>query len=351
MQQLSRLRSDTADCLVIARCSINDGLGHFFRSLSLFLAARERFTVFFVIVGDFIPQQVKLIGEGFWLHAADDAECAALVEALIPKVVVLDTLTLEFACFSRISQVSFVISISPVFEHLGECDLIVHRSTAFPAEWESFGEKPRILKGKEFTIVSPFVERVELHDYRRNLKRDKFHVGISMGGTDSRNRTLELIRQFNRLPDLFVLWVAVGPGYAHSLDELMSETRSAAQEIIIVSSNESFWSIFRNVSLVVSAGGLSTYEACIAGIPSLTVSEGGFANFLVREIVDIGASVIVGGSNGKHLTVGATCFELFSNRERLERMRSSTSLLPQAEGAWRLTQIIESRLQNGESAE
>lgn len=199
-----------------------------------------------------------------------------------------DLLSIKEQIFQELRQNRQTISISPVFTHLKKVDLIFHRSSIYPKEWLDFPETVECCCGLEYAIIDKRVISITTQTYRQTLKYQRLPVAISMGGTDAANKTCLLLKRLKDVPIPMLFWILLGEGYTHSYEELVSSLADSHHEIALVKSNASMWQILQHCALMILAGGVTTYEAARAGLPTLNLLENNNHAFLLQELADKG---------------------------------------------------------------
>lgn len=327
------------------RVSSKDGMGHFFRVLGLFQSLTDRFIAHVFIVGDILPSQLAELGEMNWTYCDSDASCEISVKKWGAQMIIFDTLHFDSRAFYSLKSESIVVSISPIFEHLSSADLVFHRSAEVPPEWESPGFLPRVYKGLKYALISPGLLKVEDPIYEFYANESKLNIGLSLGGADVFNDTLMVLDSLSGLRREVVFWVVLGEGYIHAVDALIDVARTNRQEIIVVRSNETMWRIMRNVSVVITAGGMTTYEAAFAGIPSITVLRNPHWRFLVNELERANATQVLEIPQLKKGNLESTLGALVANRRKLLDMRQSAKDLNVNHGAEAVAEELSKELQ------
>lgn len=308
---------------IVVRVSAKDGMGHFYRVLGLFPALGERFASHVFLVGNLLPRQSERLGEHNWTFCESDSVCEAAVLQWDPDLIIFDTLTFAKRSFESLSLASSTVSISPVFEHLAGTDIVFHRTDEEPPEWKTPIFSPKVYKGLQYALMSPGVAKVEDDVYALSLEEPKLNVGLSMGGADSANDTLRLLNSLSSLNQDVVFWVVLGEAYSHDVDMLMDAARRNLQEMVLIRSDESMWRLLRNVSVVVTAGGMTTYEAAKAGVPSITLLRNPSWHFLVSQLEKAGVTVVLVASQLESDALAVMLQEFIQNRAGLLEMRKA----------------------------
>lgn len=319
---------------------MKDGLGHLVRSLCV---AKE--------VAKDSPVRIVKIGDGSGSHlvaetglpcieASEDGVAADAVLASGARVCVFDALEFEDSAFTRVREVSTTVSLSPEFSALSVTDHLIHRTTRENPHWDKTKGFPRIHKGLAYTILPDWLRRVPERAYREHAKEARLAIAISMGGSDASNRTLALLDLLSEVPCPLVIFIALGDAYTHSYERLLRHAEHNRQEVILVKSNESMWRVLRTASLLLCAGGLTTYEATFVGIPSINVLQRSEWTYLFEELTESGACVTVPAAKDSLARTVEYVLELYTNRNSLLEMRAATKGLIRSGGAKRVAKLI-----------
>jgi len=324
----------------VVRSSINDGLGHLVRSLCVAKEVARDTPVRIVKIGD--GSGAHLIAEAglSWVECGEDSAAGNAVLSEGSRVCVFDTLQFEDSAFTRIRESATTVSLSPEFSALSATDYLVHRTKRENPRWLKTNGFPRIYKGLSYTILPNWLRRIPERTYREHAAEDRLAVAISMGGADASNRTLALLDLLNEAPCSLVLFIALGDAYTHSYAKLLQHAERNRQEVILVKSNESMWRVLRTSSLLLCAGGLTTYEAAFVGIPSINVLQRNEWSYLFEELTEAGACITVAAGKNSLVSTTAHVLELHRNRAVLLEMHAATKGLIHGGGAKRVAKLI-----------
>jgi len=259
----------------------------------------------------------------------------------VPDVVIFDLMNFEKSHFEVIRSTCRTVSLSPIFNCLGQVDLVFHRTRIRGKDWPTNPSGSVIRCGLEYAIISDHCRQIAEKTYRRNLEHETLAVAISMGGADAANKTLAILSKIKDVPDKVLFWALLGEGYAHSYQHLVDCIRGSKHEIILAKTNESMWRILDTCSLVILAGGTTTYEAAYAGLPSINTLETEEHYFLIQELVEQGACVYAGYTFEESLAALRGIITRYSrNRHELLRMHQHARGLIDGHGARRVAKEI-----------
>jgi spore coat polysaccharide biosynthesis predicted glycosyltransferase SpsG len=189
--------------------------------------------------------------------------------------------------------------------------------------------------------------RIDTGTFARQLDEQVLSLAISMGGSDAPNRTLDVLRALRGLSAPATLWVLLGEGYAHSYNLLVDAVgMDSRHEIILAKTNRSMWRILENCSLAILAGGVTTYEAAYAGLPSLNVLDREDDKALVRELIERGAAIDAQLAHPAGLSaLVETVAALEADRERLLYAHRAARGLIDGHGAERVSRALVAAVQ------
>lgn len=331
----------------VVRASIQDGLGHLVRSLSVLREMQGFARPHLFVLGD--KSGSHLIEESgiAWVECADDGACVRNVLELNPQVVVFDTLHFNQLNFDCVATQAITISLSPVFSCMGSVDHLFHRTVTEAPEWGTAENFPKLHKGLKYTVLPSWLRRISTKHYREMLNESKLSIAISMGGADAPNRTLTILQELGRHPEKLVIWVALGDAYTHSYEDLLRCAKENRQEIILLKSNESMWRVLRNVSLVICAGGLTTYEAAYVGVPSINILQSANWIYLFSELAAKNICFVLPPSDDSIFRVSQLVSSLSKERGGLLRMHESSKHVVPDGGAQRIARKIIKLAANG----
>jgi len=273
----------------VVRASVRDGLGHLVRSLGVLRELALLHPVKLLLLGDRSGSHLIDDAQIPWDHCTSDQSAARKLRRSGSGLVVFDTLRFDEAAFSSIPSGVTTVSLSPVFDQMHRIAHLFHRTAVESPQWRAFSAFPKVHKGLRYAVLPPWLKRVSQRHYREQLQEERLAVAISMGGTDAPNRTLALLKLFGESRSRLVLYVALGDAYTHSYEELLACAAQNRQEIILLKSNESMWRVLQSVSLVICAGGLTTYEAAFMGLPAINILQDARWSWLFAELSEAGA--------------------------------------------------------------
>jgi spore coat polysaccharide biosynthesis predicted glycosyltransferase SpsG len=319
----------------ICKASVKDGLGHLIRSTQL----AESFqllgaTVFLTVIGDQTPKKI-LKGHDLPYRVIQNEN------DLISKkydAVFFDMLRISAKVFETLKNSSRItVSISPIFDRMDQVDLLFTRSKYHNI---SSGDI-EIFADLKYSIISRHCERIPKQTFRKNLNETSLPIAVIMGGTDAPNKTLRVLNELKhcRVPSTF--WVMLGEGYSHSFDKLIEAIRKDTDhEIILAKTNRSMWKILSNCVLAIIPGGLTSYEAAYAGLPTLNITHDPEKEFLIRELME--HKICLTHQNFQNLN--KTIEDLYRQKNKILQMHDRSKSLIDKKGGERIFSITTNKL-------
>ena len=325
--------------LLVCRGSAADGLGHVIRTRAFAERLPASVDARLVVLGDGVAAPLLDGLDIEWSIARDDRVLISHADAMQPDVVVFDTIPLERFVFRALAGRATTVSLSPIFDHLEDVDIAFNR-TRYERHGAAVAENRRY--GLDYAILRAGCEQIDTGVYRRNVGRERISIAVSMGGADAPNRTLHVVQGLRDLAAPATFWVLLGEGYDHSYHQLVDAVRQDNRhEVILAKTNQSMWTILQNCSLAILAGGVTTYEAVYAGLPSVNLFESPDHRFLVRELVEAGAAVDGGVVAGDGVdTMRGAVAALEADREALLDMHLRSRGMLDRHGADRVVADI-----------
>lgn len=312
---------------MLCRGSQQEGLGHVMRTSSVALALREAdVATHIVVIGD--SSAAAVLGDhgvAFHLVADEEAAVARCLEDQ-PRLIVFDLVDMSHQAFDALQDGRPTASISPVFNHMRRVDASFSRARHDPDPF--IRERPESHRRSiEYAIVGSHARAIPSSEFVSTVYDTPLSVGISMGGTDAPNLTLRVLEQLRGASVELLFWVMLGEGYGHSYEELVASLRKDRRhEIVLAKTTRSMWTVLRRCNLVLLAGGITTFEAAHAGMPSVNLLREPAHAFLLEELVEAGAvTCVAGGDWGDQLTdelgrLDADRDELFLMHRRGKRL-------------------------------
>ena len=317
------------------------------RSRTVARVASQVASVKLVAIGDTYIDHLLVDRDLDYTVVTQDNQAMQILHDFAPDVTILDLVHLDKIDFQVIQQSGMTVSLSPIFNHLSETDLLFHRTSILGDDWPIDTTKCLIRSGLEYTVVNKHCQRIPDATFQRNLGAGALSIAISMGGTDAANKTLQVLDALREVTGELLLWVLLGEGYVHSYQDLVDSMQGSKHEIILAKTNDSMWRILSMCSLVILAGGITTYEAACAGLPSINTLETKDHFFLIQELVEKEVCLCAGHTFAESLSaLSSIVSHLNTNRHELFAMRQASTRLIDGLGAKRIVQEIQAHYES-----
>lgn len=331
--------------LFLCRGSLKDGIGHVTRTRALAEEFMETAAIKVVVIGE--PYIKNILSNYHFDYVIIENENNIMhhVEHFNPDIVIFDLLSMDSTIFKQVSKtVILTVSISPIFDHLQDVDLVFHRTRCVGPRWPTSSLKYCSLS---YAIIGKHTRRIPDNFYRHTIQQNNLSIAISMGGTDAPNKTLKVIESLKKFTRPLLIWAILGEGYTHSYNELVGSIQDSQHEIILTKANNSMWRILNNCALLILSGGTTTYEASYAGIPTINILEKVENTFLIRELVESGVCVLLEYNNGDYSKkLNELLLHFYENRSELLKMHNSSVDLLDKNGASRIMNVVLSHFNN-----
>ena len=328
--------------LFICKGSATVGLGHVMRTRSIALAMTQHAEVRVLLIGEERIMRTMLEGHVECAAVADDDAAAQACTRFEPDVVVFDMLEMDAAVFAAIRLRRLAVSTSPIFNRLADVDVVFSR-----AEFPGRAGLPRIggpvvRTGLRYATIAEHCRRIPTAVYERHVRMEPLSVAICMGGADAPNRTLRILEAVRTVQAGLLIWVLLGEEYAHSYQQLVDcVSDDKRHEIILARTTDSMWRVLGQCSVAVLAGGITTFEAAYAGVPSIVALDDPAKSCLIAELTAAGACRYAGAPMEQALqSVVNSLIHFDEHRDALMMMhRTGKSLIDNA-GAKRIAREI-----------
>ncbi len=328
---------------VFCKASSKIGLGHLIRSNSFInqvLEKQTKLAVNFYLIGD--KSLLKLIkNSNIQVYCVENE--VEIIPLLKPSSIsIIDMLEMEVNTLTIIkNSTSRTVILSPIFNHFEMIDFYFGRTKYLNFEPSNYPNL-KIYAGFEYAIIQKNCTPISSGVYEENLKNINFPIAISMGGGDAHNKTLEVLKALKKCKVNATFWVMVGEGYKHSFDDLIDEIRNdTSHEIILAKTNSSMWNILKNCVLGILPGGVTSFEAVYAGLPTINFFERESQQFLLQELVEHQVTLNFGLYSTETLEKVSSAIEkLYLSKKDLLQMHINTKFLIDGEGANRVFEII-----------
>ncbi len=333
--------------LFICKASTTTGLGHLIRSRSFvseLLKERPGLEVDFYIIGE--PLVERLLTEIKFAYTIVENEDQIPLQANY-DICFFDLIPIDPNFFQKVkSRTALTVSLSPIFDKLLEVDLIFNR-TKYHQQLTEF-LPGQFYGGLEHSIIQSNCKKINTSVYEENLELDQFPIALIMGGGDAANKTLQFLKSLKNCTVPATFWVLLGEGYSHSYNELIEVIKKDSKhEIILAKTNRSMWQILRNCILAILPGGITTYEAAYAGLPTINMLEEDDKYYLIQELEEYEVCFYNGVINEENLDrLNRLIESLYQNKKLLLQMHINSKGLISANSPIKILEICEHKIES-----
>lgn len=211
----------------------------------------------------------------------------------------------------------------------------------------TFGRKPadyapltslncRMLLGPGFALLRPqFLAARPAALERRRLPQAIRRILVSLGGTDSSNLTRKVLNGIKRSGIEAAVDVVLG-GSAPHVEEIRALAASLPLPMTLHTAVEDMASLMSDADLAVGAAGMTSWERCTLGLPSLLLVVADNQELVARALDQAGAAVCLGRHDAVTEDQLAAQLRAFGvNPGRLHEMAGNAAALCDGRGTQR----------------
>lgn len=228
------------------------------------------------------------------------------------------------------------------FDDRGEgrrhADTIINILVEEPAP-DSLPRSTRLLEGGNYVVLDPVFETASADALRREfgpLRR----VFVAMGGADAAGLSVKVARTLRSVKGLDDVQFVCGPAFPHR-EALRRATAGAPWRCELLDNLPGLLDRYRWCDLAIVAGGLTMYEVCRTGTPSLAVCQPIDHQLeLADRLSEAGAMATVGyGLDASEVRIAAEVHGL-ADRDVRRRMSEAGPALVDGQGTRRVADAI-----------
>lgn len=327
--------------LVLCQGTSQHGLGHVMRSRTVARCLAEDADVRVLAIGETEVLHRLLRHRNLNVHVAtEQAAALELFNEWQPHAVVIDTIHFDDSIVRTMGERAWLVSLSPEFNCQRVMNSVFHRTKHI--NHDAAMESQVVYRGLQYTVLRESCQRITDDSYTAHVHREPLALAVSMGGVDADNHTQQVLLELSKIRTPLLIWVLLGEGYKHSYHELVScVNQQTPHEVILAKATDSLWRILETCSLGILAGGVTSYEAAFAGLPSINLLSNTRGPILLRELVERGVALALGpnfatalGELNRHVD------SFLENRAALLEMHHRSKGLIDHHGANRIAQSI-----------
>ncbi|HWZ61723.1 MAG TPA: UDP-2,4-diacetamido-2,4,6-trideoxy-beta-L-altropyranose hydrolase [Steroidobacteraceae bacterium] len=276
-----------------------------------------------------------------WLRDAQLTQAAISGTAAVPGWLVVDHYGLDARWETAVrTRGQHLMAIDDLADRPHDCDLLLDQNLANPRHARYAQLLPattRRLLGPRYALVAPEFARCRTAALVRRggqLQR----VLISMGGSDPRNDTGTAVDGVHRSrASGAAVDVVIGAANPHR-ERLAAQCAGLAGCTVHVQT-ERMAELMSRADLAVTAGGSTTWERCVLGLPALAVAQSEDQLPIAQAVAQAGAHRLLGRSEEVRPTDYAAALDQMS-AQMLTEMSAAAATLCDGQGAERVAGLL-----------
>lgn len=306
--------------------SIQIGTGHVMRCLTLADALREKGAVTLFVCRDLPGFSAQIItGRGHdlhilpaptkpiqtsknepshagWLQVPWNKDAAQTGQA--PKSfeqvdwLIVDHYAIDFRWEEQLREIARkILVVDDLADRKHECDMLIDQTlSANEASYRSLvPENCMLLLGPRYAMLRPeFAEHRDAGLARRKQTKEIAKILVAMGGTDPFNVTDIVLQGLELLEGVEVEVTVVLASSAPHLESVKQRANEMDLQAVVLSDVQNMAELMVDHDLCIGSGGMTSWERCVVGLPSLTITLADNQEPVLRELEKIGATILLG---------------------------------------------------------
>ncbi len=228
-----------------------------------------------------------------WLGATQEQDVEQTIKT-IPRhtdVLVVDSYALDEIWHQQLRPYAKkIMVIDDLSDRQFDCDILLNQNLG--SQREDYKDKVpddcALLLGCDYALLRPeFSElRVQALEKRQNTKEIK-NILITMGGSDNRNSTLDVLQQLNNRFNVVVVLGSSSPYNAIIKDYAKDKN------IKVIINADNMAELMLDADLAIGASGSTSWERCCLGLPTLLYVLAENQREIAKNLKQLGAAIIV----------------------------------------------------------
>ena len=240
----------------------------------------------------------------YWLGTTqqqDANDCIDILKAEELDWLIVDHYALDEQWQKRLKPYyKKLMVIDDLADRKHQCDILLDQT--FGRQQEDYSAlTPKgcnLLLGSQYALLRPEFAKWRIYSLKRRKKSKFNQILINVGGVDFENFTEFFLNALNGMPQMNgkSVMVIMGSKSPHiNRIKVLSEILSFKVEVLVDVGNMA--EILANTDLVFGALGVSTWERCLLGVPSVVISTAKNQEFTAKILHDLGAISFLGKSS------------------------------------------------------
>jgi UDP-2,4-diacetamido-2,4,6-trideoxy-beta-L-altropyranose hydrolase len=284
-----------------------------------------------------------------WLEVTweEDAEQTEKILQSVGSVdwLVVDHYALDFRWEKQLrSKAHRILVVDDLADRRHDCDLLVDQTLA--ASTKRYAElvpsRCRLLIGPQYAMLRPqFAEYREKAIKKRKQTNSIQKILITMGGTDPYNITGTVLQGLNMIEDCDIETTVIMGASAPHLEAVKEQARCMTLPVKILCDVRNMAEIMVDHDLCIGSGGMTSWERCVMGLPSLTITSADNQKHVLHELAAAGVTKYIGLFDSiKPKDIHDSIHELSINMPLYHYMSEASRRICDGKGIKRITSSI-----------
>jgi len=184
-----------------------------------------------------------------------------------------------------------------------------------------------------------------------NTKKDRRAIPtvlISMGGSDVKNLTEEIVKITSTIPDIHIN-IVKGSISKFQSNEIRNILKTSLNSFDIYESPKNIAQIMNESDLGIFSSGLTQYESSVLGLPAVVISLNGYHKQIVDEFAGLKSVISFGKfTSDKSENLRKTIINLLNNKSKRNEMSDNGRKIIDGKGVERIINEIKNRLERAQ---
>lgn len=328
------------------------GMGHFMRTLALAQKwQKEKGDVFFLINDNLaLKERIKQEKMNFFINPSKTGsmdDCNNLIKiAKENKIswIVVDGYNFNENYFDllRNNDLKFLLFDDDARLNHYNADIVLNQNLHGKKEWyeDKKEEYTNCLIGTNYVLLRN--EFLKYIDYKKEIKDKVINVLITLGGSDSNNYSLEILKVINKLNnENLKITVVIGANNPHE-EILKNFVKKNNSNVQILKNISNMPNVMEKTDLAFSSGGSTIWELAFMGVPTIVGSTVPVEEILLNGLNENNLFKTIG--NLENLDKG-NLYNIFKdlmyNKEKCEKMSRDAQKFIDGYGSQRIINFME----------
>ena len=184
------------------------------------------------------------------------------------------------------------------------------------------------------------------HAPMRTIRQEVTELLITQGGSDTYGFTPKIIRALESMQSRPHCTVVLGPAFRHD-EELKASVKTSSLNLTLLHNADNMSELMLAADLAITAGGMTLFELCCLGIPSVVVCGEPFEVATAARLEEAGAAVNLGfGGEMDYRNLPRAIDRLAARVELRQQMSDRAKNLVDGRGSQRVVKLIRERVQS-----